>query len=106
MDNTTGFSLKIIEKIQLELKEIELICADYAVKEKIHKLLELIELETEDNKIILSELILDKIRETKGNNSELNTNFYMLYRKLCENKISVLEAKGIYEMYTKEYINS
>lgn len=108
MDNTNfeSFSLKIIEKMQIELKEMELICADYVVKERIQKLLELIELETKENKIILSELIQDKIKETRGVNSELNTNFYMLYRKLAENKISILEAKGIYEMYTKEFRNS
>lgn len=106
MTNLEGLSLKIIEKIQLELKNIEIICSDYVAKEKIHMLLELIELETEENKMILSELIQDKIRETRGVNSELNTNFYMLYRKLCENKISILEAKEIYEMYSKEYRNS
>lgn len=104
--NFESFSFKIIERIQQELKEIEFICADYVVKERVHKLLELIELETEENKIILLELIQDKIRETRGVNSELNTNFYLLHRKLIENKITILEAKGTYEMYTKEFKNS
>jgi hypothetical protein len=104
--NIEGLSLKIVEKIHLELKEIELMSTDYIVKERIHRLLELIELETEENKTILSELIQDKIRVTKGVNSELNTNFYLLNRKLIGNKISILEAKATYEMYAKELLNS
>jgi hypothetical protein len=104
--NMEGIALKIIEKIYSELKEIELLATDYIVKERIQGLLELIELETEENKTILTELIQDKIRETKGVNSELNTNFYLLNRKLMGNKISIMEAKATYEMYAKEFINS
>jgi|GEM_PF-2729923 len=101
-----NFSIKIIEKIQLELKEIELISTEYAVKERLHKLLELIEFETEENKTVLSKLIQCKISETRGVNSELNTNFYLLNRNLMENRISVMEAKATYEMYVKEFIAS
>lgn len=105
IDNES-FSIRIIEKIQLELKEIEFISTEYIVKERINKLLKLIELETEENKSVLLKLIQCKISETRGVNSELNTNFYLLNRNLMENKISVMEAKATYEMYVKEFINS
>jgi hypothetical protein len=97
-----SMSLKIIEKIQLDLRETELLCSDYLVKEKIHKILEYIEQETTDNKMVLEDLIKEKIKETRGINSELNTSFYFLYRNFLEEKITIQDAKDMYEMYSKE----
>lgn len=94
--------LKLIERIQIDLRETELVCSDYLVKEKIHNILDYIELETIDNKVILEALIKEKIKETKCVNSELNTSFYLLYRNFLEGKITIKDAQSMYVMYTKE----
>lgn len=93
---------KLFEKIKIELKQIEFMSSDCSVQEKVHKLLELIEGETINEKEILAALIKEKIKETKGINSELNMNFYLLYRRLVDNKITCNEAKDYYFMYKKE----
>jgi hypothetical protein len=97
-----SLSVKIVERIENELREIELICADVFVKEKIHKILEYIDQETTDNKTVLEDLIKEKIKETKTSSPELNTNFYMLYRNFIDGRISVNEAQALYDMYVKE----
>jgi hypothetical protein len=94
--------LKLIERIQLDLRETELVCSDYLVKEKIHNILDYIELETIDNKAILEELIKEKIKETKCLNAELNTSFYFLYRNFLDGKITIKDAQAMYDMYAKE----
>jgi hypothetical protein len=94
--------LKLIERIQLDLRETELVCSDYLVKERIHKILDYIEIETIDNKIVLEELIKEKIKETKSLNSELNTSFYFLYRNFSAGKITIKDAQSMYDMYIKE----
>ena len=105
-NNFEGLSLKLLERIQLDLREIEPICSDYFVNERIHKILEYIEKETIDNKIVLEELIKERIKETRSFNSELNTSFYFLYRNFSEGKISIRDAQSMYDMYVKELRNS
>lgn len=97
-----SLSLKIVERIEDDLREIELICTDIFVKEKIHNILEYIEQETKDNKSLLEDLIKEKVKETKTWSPELNTNFYMLYRNFIDGRISVKEAQALYDMYVKE----
>ena len=97
-----SFTLKLIEKIQQELKNIDSICTDYLVNERIHNLLEFIEKETSENKGIFTEMILSKIKETRRTNPELNTDFYLLYRNVIEGKITMKEAQVLYDMYVKE----
>jgi hypothetical protein len=101
----SGFNyntLRIIEKIQVDLKEIELSCLDSLAKEKINKLLSCMEQEIKCNKSIFSEMLLQKIKQTKGMYPELNANFYILYRNFVNGKISYKDAQDIYEMYVKE----
>jgi hypothetical protein len=94
--------LKVIERVEKDLREIELISSDYLVKERIHNILDFIEKETKENKTVLEDMIRSKIKETKNINPELNTYFYVLYRNLSEDKITVEEAQTIYDMYIKE----
>lgn len=101
-----ALSLKLIEKIQLDLRDIEIACSDYLVKERIHKILDYIEIETTDNKVVLEELIKEKIKQTKGVNSELNTSFYFLYRNFLDGKISIQDAQAMYDMYANELKSS
>lgn len=96
------YSLKIIEKIEEKLRDVELSTSDYLVKEKIENIIEFIEKETKDNKFFLEEMIKNKINETRTTNPKLNTNFYMLYRNLTEGRITREEAKAIYDIYIKE----
>lgn len=101
-DNSESFTLKIIEKVQVELRNIEVLCSDYILKERIHELLKLIQNETSSSKIIFAEILYSKIQETKGLYPDLNLNFYLLYRNFVEGKISTEEAQNLYEMYIKE----
>lgn len=102
--NSKNASLKLIEKIHYRLKEIETLCADYETKEKLCGLLNYIEDELTSDKKAFAELIYEKVKETKGSYSELNTRYYLLYRNLVENKISIQEARNAYEIYEKELV--
>lgn len=101
-NNDDSRVLKILKKVEEDLREIQFISGDYKVKEKISMLLEFIEEETINNKEILEKLIYNKIKETKGRSPELNTDFYLLYRKFSEGKISIQEAQRLYDSYEKE----
>lgn len=96
-------TLKILEKVQAKLKEIELLCIDCEAKEKIHNLIDFIEEETSENKTFLAEMIYNKVKETRGISPELNTYFYLLYRNLEQDKVSLEEAHRLYDMYVKEF---
>ncbi|MBL4938041.1 hypothetical protein JK636_20220 [Clostridium sp. YIM B02515] len=98
-----SYTLKIIEKVYAELKNIEIDCTDYIIKEKIHNLVDLVEKETLENKTIFIEMVKSKVKETRGVNSELNTYFYLLYRNLTEGRIGIKEAQTLYDMYIKEF---
>ncbi|GLC30857.1 hypothetical protein [Clostridium omnivorum] len=103
-NNSEVFAIQILEKVQLQLKEIEIISTDYRIKEKIHKLLDYIDLETSNTKAEFAEMIHLKVKETKPLHPELSTYLYLLYRNLMQGKISLQEAQGLYEMYMKEYM--
>jgi hypothetical protein len=95
--------LKILEKVQNKLKEMELSCPDYETKEKLLNLIDFIEEETSDSKTIFAEMVYNKVKETRGVSSELNTYFYLLYRNLEQDKVSLEEAQKLYNMYVKEF---
>jgi hypothetical protein len=95
-------SIKMVDKILGDLKDIEMLCSEYLIKEKIKKVIQYIENETLYNKDFLCDMIYEKMKETKYNFPEMHTNFYLLYRKLMEDKISIDEAQNIYDMYVKE----
>lgn len=103
-NNSEVFAIQILEKVQLQLKEIEIMSTDYRVKEKVHKLLDYIDLETSNNKVEFAEMVYSKIKETKPLYPELSTYLYLLYRNLMQGKVSLQEAQGLYEMYMKEYM--
>jgi hypothetical protein len=100
--NSESSSLKTLEKIQIELSQIEVLCSDYALKERIQKLLEFIKRETPSSKIVFSEMIYSKIVATKGIYPDLNLSFYLLYRNFAEGKISSEEAQNLYEAHLNE----
>jgi len=103
-DDSENFTFKIIEKVQVELKQIEVDCPNYIIKERIHALLEFIQSETPSYRKIFAEIIYSKIQETKGLHSDLNLNFYLLYRNFVDGKISTEEAQNLYDTYVKELI--
>jgi hypothetical protein len=96
-------TLKVLEKVQAKLKEIELQCIDYETKEKLSSLIDFIDGETSDSKTVFTEMIYNKVKETRGISSELNTYFYLLYRNLEQDKVSLEEAHRLYDMYVKEF---
>jgi hypothetical protein len=101
-ENSEGLTLKILEKVKSDLIDTQALCSDYLIEEKLHKIINFIDQETYSSKVIFEEMIYRKVKETRNINAELNTDFYLLYRKFRENKISMQEAQTIYEMYLKE----
>lgn len=94
---------KILDRIQSDIRLIQLSCPDIETKEKLNKLLEYIELETAGDRASLIDSILLRAKQTKGMYPELNINFYLLFRKLSEYQVSVQEAQNLYDMYDREY---
>jgi hypothetical protein len=104
MDDSKSKSstLKVLEEVKNKLSEIELYCLDYTTKEKVHNLISFIEDETTNSKTVFADMIYDKVKETHGVSSELNINFYLLYRNLQQDKISLEAARRLYDMYVKD----
>jgi hypothetical protein len=96
-------SIRILQKVQSQLKQIEDMGSVQEIKKEIHELLGFIEQESMENKAVLEEMIHIKIKETSGVNPEVNTYLYLLYRNLIQDKVSINEAQKLYKMYVKEY---
>lgn len=101
--NKNNYYDRVLKIIQSELKDIETLNSSFEIKDRIHKLLDFIDQETLNNRTVFQEMLYSKIKETNGKNPELNTYLYLLYRNLIEDKITIQEAKKLYEMYLKEY---
>jgi hypothetical protein len=102
-NSSASFTFKIIENIKIELKEIEKLNSASEMRNRIKKLLETIEDDTIGDKSAFLEIIYSKLKETRDINPQLNTAFYLLYRNLMEDKISILEAQKLFNMYINEY---
>lgn len=99
-----SIDFEALEKIILELVDIEKLTPDGPVKVRVNNLIENIKSVTGVNSdISLETQILKKMRESRVNNVELHTKLYILYRNLSEERVSLEEAQGMYENYLEMY---
>ncbi|KYH30300.1 MULTISPECIES: hypothetical protein [Clostridium] len=93
-----------IHKIISELKEIQDLTPDDAIKFRINNLLSIIEkLSSKNESDSIEEIIYKKMKESVSRNPELNVKLYMLYRSLSDGRISEEKAKEMYETYVQMY---
>jgi ASC-1-like (ASCH) protein len=102
-NNSASFTLKIIDKIKIELKEIEELNSYSEMKKRIRMLLKCIDDDTIGDKSAFLEIIYCKLKESKDSNPKLNTSLYLLYRNLIDDRISIQEAQKLFSMYIAEY---
>jgi hypothetical protein len=102
-NNSASLTLKFIEKIKIQLKEIEELNSASEMRNRIKILLKCIDDETVGDKSTFLEIIYCKLKDTKGNNPQLNTSLYLLYRNLVDDRISIQEAQKLFNMYINEY---
>lgn len=96
-------TFRIIEKTKEGLIDVEELSSIVEIKQKLRQIISFIDEETTSNKIIFSEKLYWKVKETRNSNPKLNTCLYMLYRVLMEGKVSLIEAQRMYNMYLVEY---
>jgi hypothetical protein len=101
--NSESMAFKIILRIKNELQDIEAMDSAREIKGKILDVLKFIDEDVFESKKMLLDVIHDKIKETRDRKPDLNTQLYILYRNLAEEKITPEEAQKLYEMYIMEY---
>ncbi len=90
-----------IDKIKSGLNSIKLTSKEKDIKKEAEKLFKLLEEETNLNDLSLEERILQKMKETKSSDPDMNANLYILHRKLVNKQITVQEAMEMFDMYVK-----
>ncbi|KMT22626.1 hypothetical protein [Clostridium cylindrosporum] len=90
-------SKQTVKKILLELNNINLICDDNLIKDKVENIISLIKNSSDiDCEVSTLTKIYNKMQEIREVNEELHVRLYMLYRKLQDAKISEDEAQRTY----------
>lgn len=90
-----------IDKIILGLKSIKVSTTNKIIIEDIEKLLNLLKKELNEESIPLKERILEKMKETKGIDPDMNANLYILYRNLDNEHITEQQAQELFDTYVK-----
>lgn len=94
-------SKECINKIKTELKVIKVNTRDKNLKRELTGLLDMLENELNYDGVSLKEKIMDKMKETKNSDPNMNANLYILYRNLVNGRISDEQALELYNMYVK-----
>lgn len=90
-----------IDKLILGLKSIKVSTTNKFVMKEVEKLLSLLKDELNRDDIPLKDRILEKMKETKGLDPDMNANLYMLYRNLDNGHINEEQARELFETYVK-----
>lgn len=99
-----SIDIRTVEKILNELKEIQNLTPENAIKYRVNNLIETISSianYTENESI--EKMIYTKMKESSSRNPELNVKLYMLYRNLTDGKITKEEAIEAYQNYLQMY---
>ncbi|CAB1241963.1 hypothetical protein ACFHWD_06030 [Clostridium sp. MT-14] len=83
------------------LKNIKISSREKSIKKEAEKMLNLIEEELYKRNISLKQKILEKMKETKSTDPNMNANLYILYRNLDSGQISEEQALELFKMYVK-----
>jgi len=91
-----------IKEIRLSLNELKLSVGDERLRQKVEKIINLLEGKKEEEVENIADIIYKKMKNT--DDSELNVKLYMLYRKLEEGKVDETEALRQYNIFVgQEY---
>ena len=90
-----------IQKIKMGLKTIKLNEKNKNLKKEASEMPNMIDKELSDDSESLEEKILEKMKETKKSDPDMNANLYILYRNLVDNKISEERPLRLSSMYVK-----
>lgn len=90
-----------IDKLVLGLKNIKITTREKATRKEVDKLLNLLQEDLSQKNVPLKEQILEKMKESKGIDPNLNANLYILYRNLDSGQITEEQALELFQMYVK-----
>jgi len=90
-----------IDKLISGLKGIRVTTREKNTRKEVDKLLSLIEEDLSQKNIPLKEQILEKMKESKGVDPNLNANLYILYRNLDSGHITEEQAFELFQMYVR-----
>lgn len=109
MDNNEKILIKkeVIDKIKAGLHTIRLTTKEKSIQKEAATLVKLLEDETVVSNQSLEEKILQKMKETKSSDPDMNANLYILHRKLINGQISEEHALELFEGYVRtDYMNN
>jgi phosphotransacetylase len=89
------------ERIRAEINMLSIICTDDVVKKRLIELSNHLNEMTNSQNINIEEMIEKKLVETKRTDKDLNASLYILYQNLKREKISVEDAKRLFEDYLR-----
>lgn len=92
---------EVIDKMKAGLHTIRLTTKEKSIKKEAEALVKLLEGETNLDGISLEEKILQKMKETKNVDPDMNANLYILHRKLVNGQISEQQALELFQSYVK-----
>ncbi|MDW8799673.1 hypothetical protein P8V03_00720 [Clostridium sp. A1-XYC3] len=90
-----------IDKIKAGMHTIRVTTKEKKTRREIEALINMLESEINLDNLSLEEKILQKMRETKSADPEMNANLYILHRKLINGQITEEQALELFEMYVK-----
>ncbi len=90
-----------IDKLISGLKSIRITTREKATRKEVDKLLDLLQEDLNQKNIPLKEQILEKMKESKGVDPNLNANLYILYRNLDSGRITEEQAFELFQMYVR-----
>ena len=96
--------LKVTEeeynKIINRLTKLSSLCKDSEIENGLNETIEIMKKLIKDKaELSTEELILSKLKETKGKDPDLNASLYILYQNLKRGRVTEEEALELYEKY-------
>ncbi len=103
MSNEKSISLdkESIAKLRAGLNTIKLTSKEKDIVKEATKLFDFLNEQISIASLSLEERILQKMRETKTTDPDMNANLYILHRKLVNGQIDQKQALEMFEMYVK-----
>lgn len=96
-----SIDIESMEKLRSGLNTIKLTSKEKDVIKEAEKLLNFLNEQITLGSLSLEERILQKMRETKNTDPDMNANLYILHRKLVNGQIDQKQALEMLEMYVK-----
>lgn len=100
-DDKILISKSCINKLVSGLKTVKLSEKNKILKKQIAQMLNMLDDELNYSNVSLEERILEKMKETKTSDPDMNANLYILYRNLTNGRITEEQALDRYNMYIK-----